>query len=1067
MSFHKKNKLVLISSLVLFTTGIIFIGIQLSNTNYLLIFYRKYISIVFNSCLCLSLIGAGYTLLQFAGNKKVNAVLIAISLLLTAVCTLTLLEHILHFNAGVDGFFIPRGYLNPMIHPSTYGKMLPATAIVYLCLGLALIGFCTENKTVHIFSQYTLHVASVFCSILLIGFAYSGISFVDMQAHTLNYFWIGGWIIILSIAASFRHSSLGLTNLFSGTLVGNKMARRLFLMMTVSILVFGLVKVKYLSFTIWQYDTSISLFVFCILVAALLIIWHTANWLNKVDLERIKAEYELKVLNGELEKRVEERTAELSDLLEKYKESELKFRSLVEKSMVGVYIAQLHRSLTYVNQRFAELFGYEPQELIDMGDKVVDIIYNRENRNIILKQLEDRSAAKKDVTHFEIEGIKKDGTSFWVEIYSNVVTIKGELTSIGMLVDITERKKAEESLIRSEARFRGAFENASIGVALVSLKGEWLQVNRALCEMLGYNEAELLLLTFQLITHPDDIASDVEFLSQMLRGETEYYKIEKRYIHKDGSTIWINLNVSLIRETNKQPAYFLSIIENITEKVESQFKFQNLVENFIVGVYIHQHGEIVYVNPRLLEESGYGEAELIGRPFEEFIYKDDLDLVKGITDEREKGQIDTIRYEARFVKKGGEPIWFEIFGSRTVFEGAPALMGTMVNITDRKVAEEEIHRLSRLYRFVSSINESMLKAENADQVYADACRIAIEVGEFQMAWVGSYDEKNDRIIPVAWSGCEDGFLARIGVGAMKVAESAIPSARAIRERKHFYYNDIANDPDIPQDIKYEMIKRSYQSGVSFPIFVDGEIVAAMVLLMSERFFFNEQEIELLRSVTDNIMFALDKIKIQALQNQSEANLRSIFDTTEVNYMLLDTNYDIVAINQQSKYWQQHLTGVLFEKGVNVIEVLLPEKKEATRALFDKVITTNHSEDYETSYLKDGVYTHFLANVKPIHDGKKAIGVCITGINITQQKKLTQDLLSHVEAMEEQNKKLREIAWIQSHVVRAPLSRLMGLIDIFNTEENNEEEKRAILSYILVSANELDDVIKNISEKVYE
>lgn len=1067
MSFYKKNKLVLISSLVLFITGIIFIGIQLSNTTYLLVFYRKYISIAFTSCLCLILIGAGYMLLQFTGNKKVMAFLIATSLLLTAICTLTLLERIFHFNAGVDGIFVPRGHSNPIIYPSTYGKMLPATAVVYLCLGLALIGFCTRNKIVHIFSQYILHVASVICSILLIGFAYSGISFVDMQAHMLNYFWLGSWIITLSIAASFRYPSLGLTSLFSGNLVGNKMARRLFLMMAVSILVFGLVKVKYLSFTIWQYDTSISLFVFCILVAALLIIWHTANWLNKVDLERIKAEYELKILNAELGERVKERTTELSDLLEKYKESELKFRSLVEKSMVGVYIAQLDRRLTYVNQRFAELFGYEPQELIDMGDKVVDNIYNRENRDRILKQLEDRKAAKKNVTNFEIEGVKKDGTSFWVEVYSSLVTIKGEMTSIGMLADITERKKAEESLIRSEARFRGAFENASIGVALVSLKGEWLRVNRALCEILGYNEGELLLLTFQLITHPDDIASDVEFLRQMLRGETDYYKIEKRYIHKDGSTIWINLNVSLIRETNKQPAYFLSIIENITEKVESQLKFQNLVENFIVGVYIYQHGEIVYVNPRLLEESGYSEADLIGRPFEEFIYKDDLALVKNAAAEREKGQIDAIRYEARFVKKGGQPIWFEIFGSRTVYEGAPALMGTMVNITERKAAEEEIHRLSRLYRFVSSINESMLKAENADQVYVDACRIAIEIGEFQMAWVGRYDKKNDCIIPVACGGHEDGFLARIGISAMKVAESAIPSARAIRERKHFYYNDIANDQDIPQDIKHEMIKRNYLSGISFPIFVDGEIVSAMVLLMSERFFFNEQEIELLRNVTDNIMFALDKLKMRGLQNQSEANLKSIFDTTEVNYMLLDTNYDIVAINQQSKYWQRHLTGVLFEKGVNVIDALLPEKREATRALFDKVILNNHSEDYETSYLKDGVYTYFLANVKPIHDGKKAIGVCITGINITRQKKLTLDMIKHVEAIEEQNKKLREIAWIQSHVVRAPLSRLMGLIDLFSNEENDDDEKRAILSYMLVSANELDAVIKTISDKVHE
>ncbi len=168
--------------------------------------------------------------------------------------------------------------------------------------------------------------------------------------------------------------------------------------------------------------------------------------------------------------------------------------------------------------------------------------------------------------------------------------------------------------------------------------------------------------------------------------------------------------------------------------------------------------------------------------------------------------------------------------------------------------------------------------------------------------------------------------------------------------------------------------------------------------------------------------------------KSEANLRSIFDTTEVNYMLLDTNYDIVALNQQSADWQRKLTGVIFEKGVNVIKELLPEKREGTKALYDKVIMTNQPEDYETSYLTDGAYTHFLANVKPIHDGEKAIGICITGINITARKNALEkleaandDLQKKTNDLEFTNTELEQFAYVASHDLQEPLRMVTSFL----------------------------------------
>jgi PAS domain S-box-containing protein len=122
------------------------------------------------------------------------------------------------------------------------------------------------------------------------------------------------------------------------------------------------------------------------------------------------------------------------------------------------------------------------------------------------------------------------------------------------LQDITERKRAETALRESEQRFRSSFRDAAIGMALVATDGRWLQVNRSLCEIVGYPKEELLTKTFQEITHPDDLDADVEQVRRMLAGEIETYQMEKRYIHKEGHVVWILLSVSLVHDEDGKPS---------------------------------------------------------------------------------------------------------------------------------------------------------------------------------------------------------------------------------------------------------------------------------------------------------------------------------------------------------------------------------------------------------------------------------------------------------------------------------------------------------------------------------
>ncbi len=161
-----------------------------------------------------------------------------------------------------------------------------------------------------------------------------------------------------------------------------------------------------------------------------------------------------------------------------------------------------------------------------------------------------------------------DGGYAWVVDRGYVVRdASGEpVRMIGSMADVTERRRAEEALRESEQRFRGAFASSSTGIALVGLDGRWLEVNRALCGIVGYTEEELLSKTFQDITHPDDLERDLDHVRRLISGEIENYQMEKRYLHKLGHQVWILLSVSLVRDASGEPLYFVAQVQDINDR---------------------------------------------------------------------------------------------------------------------------------------------------------------------------------------------------------------------------------------------------------------------------------------------------------------------------------------------------------------------------------------------------------------------------------------------------------------------------------------------------------------------
>jgi PAS domain S-box-containing protein len=690
--------------------------------------------------------------------------------------------------------------------------------------------------------------------------------------------------------------------------------------------------------------------------------------------------------------------------------------NLINNTPLAVIEYDRNMLVTKWNGQAEKIFGWTAQEAIGRPMNK-DIVYISDWGivNHVIAQLQGGADS---LPPSENRNYTKDGSVIYCKWYSSAIRDKeGNITSyLSLVSDMSRQRFVEQNLSEREEQLRLFIEHSPAALAMFDTEMRYIVYSHRWLTDYNLGERDLTGKThYEVFPTVPQHWKDIH--QRCLRGAIEKND-EDLFEREDGSIDWVKWEVHPWYKGSGEIGGIIMFTEVITQQKEADIKFRHLAEKSLVGVYIIQKDRYVYVNPKFAEIFGYTQEELIDNaPVDIVVMEEDREKVLSNIRTRMVGDEDSMSYELRGRKKDGQMLWVEVFGNRTQYKGNPAIIGTLLDISARKRAEEEKDRIRYL------LNERVKELT----VLYRSHKILLE----EHLSTKEILHEITSLLPTGWQYHEIA-AARITFGDI---ECITPNYKPGPHRQYTEFETM--------------------NGIQGTI----EVVYLENRPMETEDAFLTEERDLINTIAEMLRIHLDRKETTEALMKSEANLNTILETTDTAYILFDKDLKIISYNTRSVTFVRKMLTKAPDLNKSIFDYLFDEKRENLKKMLPQVLN-GKTVSYESRYAQpDGTYQWYQIRIYPILTPEKEVLSLMMAItDITDQKRNERALLEHMKLME-------ELSFVTSHELRHEYARVQSAVNFLRDIKSSESEKDLVIKEIAKSLENINTLIYKLNDKL--